>query len=75
VCVRHVPAEIPPERLDAHQQEWAERLNATGRAFVTPAQIEGRWVVRLSIGAEPTERADIQALWDACRASGDAVHP
>lgn len=75
VCVRHVPAGIPPERLDAHQQEWAERLNATGRAFVTPAQIEGRWVVRLSIGAEPTERADIQALWDACRASGDAVHP
>ncbi|MGA0932880.1 MAG: pyridoxal phosphate-dependent decarboxylase family protein [Candidatus Nanopelagicales bacterium] len=75
VCVRHVPAGIPPERLDAHQQEWAERLNATGRAFVTPAQIEGRWVVRLSIGAEPTERGDIQALWDACRASGDAVHP
>ncbi|MGA0091428.1 MAG: pyridoxal phosphate-dependent decarboxylase family protein [Candidatus Nanopelagicales bacterium] len=75
VCVRHVPAGIPPERLDAHQQEWAERLNATGRAFVTPAQIEGRWVVRLSIGAEPTERGDIRALWDACRASGDAVHP
>ncbi len=75
VCVRHVPAGIRPERLDAHQQEWAERLNATGRAFVTPAQIEGRWVVRLSIGAEPTERADIRALWDACRASGDAVHP
>ncbi len=75
VCVRHVPAGIPPERLDAHQQEWAERLNSTGRAFVTPAQIEGRWVVRLSIGAEPTERADIRALWDACRASGDAVHP
>ncbi|MGA1596025.1 MAG: pyridoxal phosphate-dependent decarboxylase family protein [Candidatus Nanopelagicales bacterium] len=75
VCVRHVPAGIPPERLDAHQQEWAERLNSTGRAFVTPAQIEGRWVVRLSIGAEPTERGDIQALWDACRASGDAVHP
>jgi aromatic-L-amino-acid/L-tryptophan decarboxylase len=73
VCVRHVPPGIPPEHLDAHQQEWAERLNATGRAFVTPAQIEGRWVVRLSIGAEPTERADIQALWDACRASGDAV--
>lgn len=75
VCVRHVPAGIPPERLDAHQQEWAERLNATGRAFVTPAQIEGRWVVRLSIGAEPTERADIRALWDACRASGDVVQP
>lgn len=75
VCVRHAPPGIPPEHLDAHQQEWAERLNATGRAFVTPALIEGRWLVRLSIGAEPTERADIQALWDACRASADAVRP
>jgi aromatic-L-amino-acid decarboxylase len=66
VCVRHVPPGLTPEQVDAHQQEWAERLNATGRAFVTPAMVEGRWVVRLSIGAEPTERADVQALWDGC---------
>ena len=67
VCVRHVPAGAGAEVLDRHQQAWAERLNATGCAFVTPALVEGRWLVRLSIGAEPTERADVEALWSLCR--------
>lgn len=67
VCVRHVPEGMDDAALDRHQQEWAERVNATGRAFVTPALVEGRWLVRLSIGAEPTERADVEALWALCR--------
>jgi len=74
VCVRHVPDGLDDAALDRHQQEWAERVNATGRAFVTPALVEGRWLVRLSIGAEATERADVEALWTLCRESaGDAA--
>lgn len=69
VCVRHVPEGMDPADLDRHQQEWAERLNASGRAFVTPALVEGRWLVRLSIGAEGTGREDVEALWDLCRES------
>jgi aromatic-L-amino-acid decarboxylase len=75
VCVRHVPADLDAEALDRHQQEWAERLNATGRAFVTPALVEGRWLVRLSIGAEPTERADVEALWALCREVAEESAP
>ena len=67
VCLRHVPDGLGPAELDAHQQEWAERVNSTGRAFVTPASVEGRWLVRVSIGAEPTERADVEALWALCQ--------
>ncbi|MFM1964305.1 MAG: hypothetical protein RL134_30 [Actinomycetota bacterium] len=72
VCVRHVPAGVNAEALDRHQQAWAERLNATGRAFVTPALVEGRWLVRLSIGAEATQREDVEALWALCRESAAA---
>ena len=75
VCVRHVPPGMTADELDAHQQDWAERLNTTGRAFVTPALVEGRWVVRLSIGAESTERADVVALWQACRSTVGQVGP
>jgi aromatic-L-amino-acid decarboxylase len=75
VCVRHVPAGLDAGALDVHQQEWAERLNATGRAFVTPALVEGRWLVRLSIGAEPTERADVEALWALCREVAEESAP
>lgn len=70
VCVRHLPEGVDdPAALDTHQQEWAERVNATGRAFLTPALVEGRWLVRISIGAESTEQADVEALWALCRES------
>jgi aromatic-L-amino-acid decarboxylase len=73
VCVRHIPDGMDGAALDRHQQEWAERVNATGRAFVTPALVEGRWLVRLSIGAEATERTDVEALWALCRESAGDV--
>ena len=73
VCLRHLPPGMSdPEDLDRHQQAWAERVNATGRAFVTPAQVEGRWLVRVSIGAEATERDDVASLWDLCRRSAES---
>jgi aromatic-L-amino-acid decarboxylase len=65
VCVRHEPAGLSGEALDAHTQQWADRLNRSGAAYVTPAILDGRWMVRVSIGAEQTERAHVEALWRA----------
>ena len=47
----------------------AEAGTGTGKtlAYLTPAILDGRWMVRVSIGAEPTERAHVQALWDRMR--------
>ena len=67
VCVRHEPAGLAGEALDAHTQHWAERLNRSGAAYVTPAILDGRWMVRVSIGAEQTGRAHVEALWSAMR--------
>jgi len=63
LCIRHRPAGLEGEALDAHTKGWAERLNASGDAYVTPATLDGRWMVRVSIGALPTERGDVQRLW------------
>jgi aromatic-L-amino-acid decarboxylase len=63
VCVRHEPAGVSGEELDAHTQRWADRLNKSGAAYVTPAILDGRWMVRISVGAEQTERAHVEALW------------
>jgi len=63
VCVRHEPAGVEGEALDRHTLAWAEALNRSGEAYVTPATLEGRWMVRVSIGTERTERANIEALW------------
>ncbi len=65
VCVRHEPAGVSGDALDAHTQRWAERLNKSGAAYVTPAILDGRWMVRISVGAEQTERVHVEALWRA----------
>lgn len=63
VCVRHEPPGLTGEALDAHTQAWAARLNASGQAYVTPATLAGRWMVRVSIGALTTERHHVETLW------------
>jgi aromatic-L-amino-acid decarboxylase len=63
VCVRHVPPGMTPEEVDAHTLDWVSRINRSGKAFLTPAKLKGRWMVRVSIGAEPTEDHHVEALW------------
>jgi aromatic-L-amino-acid decarboxylase len=67
VCVRHEPSGLAGEALDQHTLSWVERINRSGDAYLTPAQLEGRWMVRVSIGAIPTERQHVAALWSAMR--------
>src|SRR5262249_14903814 len=51
LCVRHEPDGVSGEALDRHTLAWADRLNKSGVAYVTPAILEGRWMVRPSIRA------------------------
>lgn len=67
LCVRHEPEGLTGEALDQHTLGWAERLNASGRALVTPAMLDGQWMVRVSIGGLSTERAHVAALWGLMR--------
>lgn len=63
VCIRHEPPGLAGDELDRHTLAWAERVNRSGGAYLTPAQLDGRWMVRVSIGALGTERAHVAALW------------
>ena len=63
VCVRHEPPGLEGDALDRHTLAWAERINRSGTAYLTPATLDGRWMVRVSIGAELTERSHVEALW------------
>lgn len=68
VCLRHEPSGLQGEGLDKHTLDWVERVNASGGAYLTPAILNGRWMVRVSIGALLTEREHVQALWDLIQA-------
>jgi aromatic-L-amino-acid decarboxylase len=67
VCVRHEPPGLSDEALDAHTLAWVRRINESGQAYLTPAILDGRWMVRVSIGAESTERAHVEQLWTLMR--------
>jgi len=67
LCVRHEPAGMSGEALDKHTVDWCERVNASGGAYLTPAVLDGRWMVRVSIAGITTELRHVQALWELMR--------
>ncbi len=67
VCVRHVPPGLQGEALDAHTLGWVRRINESGRAYLTPAVLGDRWMVRVSFGVEATEHEHVEALWRQMR--------
>ena len=67
LCVRHEPAGLDVDALNRHTQAWADRVNRSGAAYLTPAVLDGRWMVRVSIGSERTERSHVEALWETMR--------
>jgi aromatic-L-amino-acid/L-tryptophan decarboxylase len=75
ICVRHEPEGLHGEALDAHTRAWVDRVNRSGRAYLTPAILDGRWMARVSIGAEPTEREHVKALWALIQEEASRAEP
>jgi len=66
VCLRHVPAgESDEGRLGEHNLAIIRRLNARGRAYLSPGVLRGKQMIRVSIGALGTGRRQVEALWRA----------
>ncbi|MBI3131343.1 MAG: aminotransferase class V-fold PLP-dependent enzyme [Acidobacteria bacterium] len=65
VCLRHVPPALQGDEaaLKAHNLEIARKINEGGEAYLTPSLLKGRQILRVSIGAETTGRAQVEALW------------
>jgi aromatic-L-amino-acid decarboxylase len=69
VCVRHLPPGLAGEGLDAHTRDWVDRLNRSGRAYLTAARVDGRWLARVSIGSLSMSRDDVADIWMAMQAA------
>jgi aromatic-L-amino-acid decarboxylase len=74
LCLRHEPASLVGEELDQHTLAWADRVNRSGAAYLTPAILDGRWMVRVSIGSLGTERAHVEKLWELLRSAAEEVN-
>jgi aromatic-L-amino-acid decarboxylase len=60
VCLRHRDG-------DAATQAIIDRVNASGTCFVSHTRVEGRLVMRVSIGAPAVAARHVDALWDLIR--------
>jgi aromatic-L-amino-acid decarboxylase len=58
VCFRHRAG-------DAATQGILDRVNGSGRLFLTHTKLDGRLVLRMSIGAARTERRHVEQAWAA----------
>lgn len=77
VCVRHTPTVdgvvLSGAALDAHTQKWIRTLNESGSTFLSGAVLDGRWVARVSIGVESTERRHLEQLWQLMQEAAEAA--
>jgi len=64
VCIRHQPVGLDGEALDKHTLAWINAINSSGKAFMSPAQLDDGWMVRVSIGVEATTREHLEKLWE-----------
>ncbi|HUX74141.1 MAG TPA: pyridoxal-dependent decarboxylase [Steroidobacteraceae bacterium] len=67
VCIRHEPPGLDAESIDRHTRRWAQAINDSGAAYLTAAVADSRWIVRVSIGSELTNRNHVQKLWEIIR--------
>jgi len=73
LCVRHVPQGLSPEQVDAHNLAIADGVNGEGCAYLTTTVLKDRRVLRVSIGAETTERPHVEALWAALQREANTI--
>jgi aromatic-L-amino-acid decarboxylase len=72
LVVRHEPAPLhgktmDADAIDAHTRAWAQAVNDSGEAYLTPTLLDGRWAVRVSFGNANTEHAHVEDLWRLVR--------
>ena len=73
VCIRHEPEGLSGEALDQHTLAWVNAINQSGNAFMSPSMLNGRWMVRVSIGVESTTRDHVAALWTLIQETTDSL--
>ena len=75
VCLRHVPPALAgdEEALATHNAAVVQSINDDGRFYYGTSVLKGMLIQRVSVGAQPTEREDVEAFWAALQETAAAV--
>ncbi len=74
VCVLHLgDGDESAGDADERNLRIAEEVNAGGRYYLTSSLLKGRRIIRVSVGATPTERRDVEGVWRGLREAAARV--
>ncbi len=64
ICFRYKPAHLQDEAtLDSLNAAWLQRINQTGKAFLTHTKLNGKYVIRIVIGQSNVTQQHVEILW------------
>ena len=63
VCLRYAPAGMPDAEADEINQRILDRVNASGRVYMSHTKLGGRFVIRLAIGNLRTTERNVAEAW------------
>lgn len=66
ICFRYKPAEksYTPDQLNQLNTDLLERINDSGRAFLTHTKLNDAYTIRMVIGQTSVEKRHVDAAWD-----------
>ncbi|MDH5235832.1 MAG: pyridoxal-dependent decarboxylase [Gemmatimonadota bacterium] len=75
VCFRHVPVRFAGNEpgLAAHNSAILDRVNASGRVFLSHTKLGARYVLRVAVGNLRTEERHLAEAWQLLREGAGAV--
>ncbi len=73
VCFRVSNGSLSENELNDLNQKLLERINATGKAFLSHTTLNGKFVLRMAIGQRTTELEHIEKTWDIIKSEANKL--
>lgn len=74
LCLRYHPkGEDDLEALNQLNQQLMEKINASGKAFLTHTKLNGAYVLRVCIGQTEVKQRHVEALWESLKQLGNTL--
>ena len=71
---RYAPRNAAPETLDDLNERLLKAINEDGRLYLTPGAVNGRRVIRFSIGQTRTESHHVRQAWKIIQQLASSLH-